>query len=64
MKQPGGWLWKLRSCWGSHPSATVKSESAHMSFLVLLLGLPLMGKRSTGKKKNIYIYIYIGNVTL
>ena len=32
MERPGGWLWKLRSCWGSHPRATVKNESGTHEF--------------------------------
>ena len=57
MKWPGGWLWELKSCWGSHPRTTVKMSQAHMSFHVFLLGPPPMGERAMGEKKNIYIYI-------
>ena len=55
MKRPGGWLWKLRSCWGSHPRTTVKNE-----FPCSYVGAtPCWGKGQQMKKKDIYLYLYI-----
>ena len=52
MKWPGGWLWKLRFCWGSHPRTTVKNESGTHKFPCCFVGAtPYWGKGQQLKKK-------------
>ena len=38
MKWPGGWLWKLMFCWGSHPRTIVKNESGTHEFPCFSVG--------------------------
>ena len=51
MKQPGGWLWELRSYRGSHPRTTVKNESDTQEFPSSSVGAtPYWGKGQQVKK--------------
>ena len=54
MKRPGGWLWKVRSCWGSHSRTTVKNESGTNEFpCSFVWATPYLGKG----QQMIYIHI-------
>ena len=59
MKWPGGWMWKLRSCWGSHPRTMVKNESGTHEFPCFSVGAIPYWEKGLWVKKNIYIYIYM-----
>ena len=50
MKQQRGWLWKLRSGWGSHPREMVKSESGTHEFPYSSVGTTPNGEKAKGKK--------------
>ena len=66
MKQSRGWLWKLRSCWGSHSKTTVKNELGTHEFTCSSVGAnPYWGKGQRVKKiylsiyLSVYVYIHI-----
>ena len=57
MKRPGGWLWKLRFCWGSHPRTYGEEKSGTREFPCSSVGAtPYWGKGQQVKK--IYISYY------
>ena len=59
MNQPGGWLWKLRFCWGSHPRTTVKNELGTHEFPCPSVGATPYWGKGQRVKKYVYMYVYI-----
>ena len=58
MKRPGGWLWKLRFCRGSHPRTAVKNEPGTHEFPSSSVGTTCYwGKGQQVKKKNLLSYL-------